>query len=219
MRQVIVDALSSAPAPSLRTVGLSVHFRTGGLDLSPLVQLSQLSDLRMSDPSLAQCAIVKQLAALTRLHVSSHIWDRDALLELLRPPHALQRLQQASFAEQTLDLPLFAALLSLPALDSPAFDGDRAGVLGRPQQLRPAAHTAVSWPEPFTAAQRSALESSVHSLPRLTDSRSISKPFDSESAAPPFAPRLPAPRSLDLRGLRLPSLTFLRRSPRSTRCL
>ena len=44
--------------------------------------------------SLAQCAAVKQLVTLTALSIVSRSWDPDALLELLRPPHALQRLQE-----------------------------------------------------------------------------------------------------------------------------
>ena len=50
-------------------------------------------------------------------------------------------------------------------------------------------------------------------LPQLTDLW-LNLPFDSESAAPPFALRLPALLSLDLRCVRLPSLAFLQHSPR-----
>jgi hypothetical protein len=206
---MIVDALPSAP--SLRTVKL--HFSIDDLDLSPLVRLAQLSDLHVTRaPSLAQCAAVKQLAALTRLDITPHIWDRAALLELLRPPHALQWLQELSFFHQTLDPPLLAALLSLPAL---THLGPRetepecwAGLGGFAQLNK----LSVCWNGSFTAAQRSALESSVHSLPHLSD-LSLNLPFDSESDAPPFAQRLPTLLSLELRCVRLPSLAFLQHSP------
>ena len=70
-RQAAVDALPSAP--SLHAVKLRCTI--DDLDLSPLLQLPQLSDLTMShSPSLAQCAAVKQLAALTALSIVSRNW-------------------------------------------------------------------------------------------------------------------------------------------------
>ena len=61
------------------------------LGLSPLVQLPRLSSLHLQDAlSVVQCAAIKRLAALTVL--GSVNWDRDGLLALLQPPHALHRL-------------------------------------------------------------------------------------------------------------------------------
>ena len=48
---------------------------------------------------------IKQLASLTVL--GSVKWDRDGLLVLLRPPHALHRLEEIELGPfETVDLPL-----------------------------------------------------------------------------------------------------------------
>ena len=208
-RQAVVDALPSAP--SLQTIKL--NFITDDLDLSPLLQLPQLSDLRMhKSPSLEQCAAVKQLAALTKLNLTSKTWDRDALLALLQPPHALQHLQDLSFGNHTLDPPVLDALLTLPAftrLHLRQIEPECWAGLGGFAQLK---KLTVIWPEPFTAEQRSALQSSLDALPHLTD-LFLGLRFDSQVDGPPLTLRLPALRSLDLGCVRLPSLAFLQHSP------
>lgn len=71
----------------------------------------------------------------------------------------------------------------------------------------------VNWDRPLTPAQRSALVHSVHALPHLSDLTLNlgwqGLKFDNS----PFTLQLPALRSLDLRRVRLPSLSFLQHSP------
>ena len=89
--QALVDGL--AALADLRTLRLNTA--AADLDLAPLLQLPLLSCLLLLHcPSLAQCSVLRRLDALTALHTNRCSWDRAALLELLRPPHALQQLQE-----------------------------------------------------------------------------------------------------------------------------
>jgi len=209
--QSLIDVLPALPALS------ALHFGEGmidGLDLSPLVQLLQLRFLQLwESPPLSQCADIKRMAALTALNFFAYSWTRDALLALLQPPHALQRLQDsaARFAV-TVDPPLLEGLLHLPALTTLQAGTLRpecwAGVGGL-TQLRT---LYVNFSGDFTAVQLSALQSSLHALPHLSD-LAVNLKSDCESDAPPLELRLPALRQLTLGGVRLPSLAFLQHSP------
>jgi len=209
-RQSLVDAL--APLADLRTLHLSAP--TGDLDLAPLLQLPQLSCLLFRDcPSLAQCAVVKRLVALTVMHTNGRPWDRAALLELLRPPHSLQRLQAIEFRYEAVDPPLLEGLLSLPALTAlqpQSLAPECWAGLGGLSQLRT---LSVGWADEFTAEQRSALESSLNSLPRLSDLE-LTLSADARVGGQPIDLRLAALSSLRAESVLLPSLSFLQRSPR-----
>ena len=209
-RQALIDALPALAA--LHSLRLDVG--TADLDLCPLVLLPRLGQMHTFDSvSLMQCAAVKRLAALTALQTGHGCWERAVLLELLEPPHSLQRLQEIGLgSELTVDPPLMAALLRLPALialDPGRVSPDCWAGLGGFGQLR---SLTVHWPGEFSAAQLSALGAALRALPLLTG-LSVVLPAGIRSAGPPVDLRLPALRGLSLRGLRLLSLEFLRHSP------
>ena len=146
------------------------------------------------------------------MHTNRCTWERGALLELQWPPHALQRLQAIEFRFETVDPPLLAGLLSLPALTElqPAYVLLECWAgLGGLSQLR---SLSVDWADDCTAEQRSALESSLNSLPQLAE-LFVALALDECVGGPPLALRLPALLSLDLRCVRLPSLSFLQHAP------
>ena len=80
------------------------------------------------------------------------------------------------------------------------------GGLTRLQRLR------VGWFQIFTGAQQSALESSLNSLPQLSE-LSVYLWSHRNVECPPLALRLPALRILSLHSVCLPSLSFLQHSP------
>ena len=210
--QSLIDALPALLALS------ALHFGEGmsdGLDLSPLVQLPQLRFLQFwESPPLSQCADIKRMAALTALDFEAYFWTREALMALLQPPHALQRLQDVAFRfdDSTVDPPLLEGLLRLPALtilDSMWIEPECWCGLGGLTQL----HTlGISFPRDVTATQLSALEASLCALPHLSD-LNVRLNSDSQSDAAPLQLRLPALRRLGLTEVRLPSLAFLQHSP------
>jgi hypothetical protein len=208
--QALVDGLTALA--DLRTLRLNTA--AADLDLSPLLQLSRLSRLHTFDRvSLAQCAVIKRLAALTALESGRGYCDCAVLLQLLRPPHSLQRLQAIEFRFETVDPPLLEGLLSLPALTELWADLVQPdcwaglGGLTRLQRLR------VGWCQIFSSAQRSALESSLHSLPRLSDLE-LTLSADARVGGQPIDLRLAALSSLRAESVLLPSLGFLQLSPR-----
>ena len=70
----------------------------------------------------------------------------------------------------------------------------------------------ITWPGVFTATQQSALESSLHALPHLTD-LFLWTPAHRRVDTPPLALCLPGLVSLGINGLRVPTLAFLEHSP------
>jgi len=204
--QSLLHALPSLPA--LRALHLDNS--SADLDLSPLLQLAQLQELHLQDsPSPSQCATIKQLATLTTLEVPRG-WRSETLLELLRPPHALQQLQRVPRI-RNIGPALMAALRQLseltelqPGLMAP----DCWAGLGAFPQLRT---LRLHWPDGFTSAQQSALEASLNAFPNLSD-LSLYRPWPQWDTTR-LALRLPALRGLRVDNLGLPSLDFLQHSP------
>jgi hypothetical protein len=209
-RQALIDALPMLA--DLHT--LHLNMTADDLNLAPLLHLPRLSRLDLyRPPSLVQCTVVKRLAELTALEANLRFWNRAALLQLLEPPHSLQRLRDLELGPcETVDPPLLAALLTLPALTEmqPAYVAPECwAALSHLGQLR---SLHVGWGESFTAAQQSALESALRALPQLTR-LCIDLERDAQFDGPPLDLRLPGLISAELRHLRLLSLDFLRHSP------
>jgi len=207
--QPLVAALPSQLA-GLRSLRLEGD--TSELDLAPLLLLPQLHSMALgSCLTLGQCAAVKQLAAVAQLEIGQS-WRRETLLELLQPPHRLQQLQQTQLGRVVVDSPLLAALLTLPALTALQPSGMMPDCWGRLGGLRQLHTLSVSWAFGFSAAQQSALESSLSALPQLSD-LAVGLGYDAHVDGPALAFSLPALRTLRLLGLRVPSLSFLQHSP------
>jgi hypothetical protein len=119
---VLQPLLNALPCSAVRLESLGVMTRRGAslLDWSPLLQLSQLTSLRVNhSPSPLQLSVVKQLCSLTEFDVMDGHWTREDLRCLLSDSdglHQLQRLQKISMHECTLDVESMQALQTLPAL-------------------------------------------------------------------------------------------------------
>ena len=214
-RQALVDALPALV--DLRTLHFGASISDS--DLSPLLQLPLLSDLRLKDQlSLRQCAVIKQLAGLTALDCGRN-WKRSTLLQLLRPPHALRQLQQFSLISESVDPPLLSALLQLPALSDL-----------RPKQIKPECWAGLGGltglrslrlvcRDDFSAAQQSSLADSLMALPLLSELR-LYLHLNSLADGPSIPLlQLPALCSLTLSSVRVQSLAFLQHSPLLLRLL
>jgi len=181
------------------------------LDLSPLLQLPRLCRIHVTgSPQASQCGVLQRMSDLTSLVVS--MCSSAALSALLRSPHSLQRLEELEITDTVIDPSMMAALSKLPALTALWPKSIRpecwAGLAGLPQ-LR---SLKLTWERSFNSAQRSALTAALANLPHLTD-LSIKLAEDHSFDGPPLALALPALRVLCLRWLRVPSLSFLQRSP------
>jgi hypothetical protein len=215
-RQALVDALPSLP----QLVALRLSLAAPDLDLTPLTQLPMLSRLRLEHRLTAeQCSVVKQLPALVALDSGGERWDPAALLELLAPPHSLERLEELDLHAAAVDPPLLAGLLSLPSLSSlqpSSIAPECWAELGGLARLR---SLCLTWAGPFSAAQRAALGASLARLSSRLWHLTLKLMADGGVEGPPLhllrlhsAPTLPL-RSLQLYYLRVPSLAFLQHTP------
>ena len=201
--QALVDALPTLPVLSALQLGSAFS----AVHLAPLLQLPRLSSLGLwADVSDEQIAVIKQLGGLSSLE-PGHGWKCATLLQLLTPPHSLQRLQEVSIApDEIVEQPLIAALLQLPALTSVKADRVKPGCwagLGGLTQLRT---LWLGWPYSNALSDCSVLVSSLNAMPLLTDLRI------ELSRGGSFALHLPALRRLELYNTNVPSLSCLQHS-------
>jgi hypothetical protein len=202
--QALVDALLTLPVLNALQLGSAFS----AVHLAPLLQLPRLSSLSLwADLSDEQIAVIKQLGGLSSLE-PGHGWKSATLLQLLTPPHSLQRLEEVTIApDEIVEQPLIAALMQLPVLTSLKADRVRPGCwagLGGLTQLRT---LWLGWPYSSALSDCSVLASSINAMPLLTDLRI------ELSRGGSFALRLPALRRLELFNTNVPSLSCLHHSP------
>jgi hypothetical protein len=116
--QLLVGTLPISAA-RLQSLTLTPFASGSGTDLTPLLQLPQLTHLFLPRRSLTrpQLAVVKQLHTLTELGISRDTWRIGDLHMLLSDgPHQLQRLQKIMLQFVHLDVELLQSLLALPSL-------------------------------------------------------------------------------------------------------
>lgn len=208
--QALLDAL---PAQRDLTELLLLKFDNPSLDVLPLRQMPALRHLTLETHlTQAQCAELKEIPTLTSIDYGRCAPNGSERI-LFTPPHRLQRLERLDLRGVSIDLPALDALLHLPALrvlQPGDVQPECWGGLGALTQL----HTlSLHFYDPFTPAQLASLGESLSSLPRLSD-LDIVLLEDADSASPALALRMPALRRLILHQLRVPSLEFIRHSPR-----
>ena len=112
--QRVINALPSS-APALQSLTLLQN--AAQMDLTPLLQLRELTRLvaRLLNPS--QLAVVKQLSGLTDVSIADGWWSAESLRALLVDgSHQLQRLQRINLKEVDLDVGTVQSLETLTSL-------------------------------------------------------------------------------------------------------
>jgi hypothetical protein len=211
-RQALLDAL-----PSLAQLShLDLADDEGDTaDLSPLLRLPLLRHLKLpGDLSPEERAVVKQLPLVSLDgHWTAPISDEESLLDLLTPPHRLQRLEQIDLRDHYIAPQAMAALLQLPALTElqpAAIRPDCWGGLRDFTQLRVLQLDSSS---SHTAEQLAALGESLSALPHLADLRMRFSSQVARDHDPPLAMHLPALRTLSLNYAPIPPQSFVQHSP------
>lgn len=206
-RQAKVDALLALSSLS----DVRVDLRGAELDLSPLLRLPHLQRIHVTgSPQATQCGVLKRLSALTVY--AGWMNSTAALTELLQPPHSLQRLEEIEIGTDAIDSAILAALSQLPAfavLRPKCIPPECWAGLAKLPRLR---ELRLTWVRSFTSAQLASLSVALAQLPFLADF-SIKLAEDRRVDGPPLTLALPALRALCLRWLRVPSLSFLQRTP------